>query len=251
MATKRKAPSKKTRFEVFKRDSFQCQYCGSKAPDVVLEVDHIRPVVNGGGGELMNLITSCFDCNRGKGKREISDSSVIEKQRKQIEELNERRQQLEMMMEWKSGVSKLKDMECESVCELVKRISKWNINDHGKKTIRKLIKKFGFQLVLDSTEDSFDRYYDDSENSWDIAFNNIEKIASYKSKPEHEQKIVYCLGILKNRFRHKAELDLAFMLMKEANKLGCDTDTLQSLSKTSWSFDDFISDVRRYIRESL
>ena len=25
--------SKKLRFEVFKRDSFTCQYCGSKAPD--------------------------------------------------------------------------------------------------------------------------------------------------------------------------------------------------------------------------
>jgi len=30
---KRKSLSKKVRFEVFKRDSFQCQYCGASAPD--------------------------------------------------------------------------------------------------------------------------------------------------------------------------------------------------------------------------
>ena len=45
---KRKALSQKIRFEVFKRDSFTCQYCGRKAPDVVLQVDHIVPVAKGG-----------------------------------------------------------------------------------------------------------------------------------------------------------------------------------------------------------
>jgi 5-methylcytosine-specific restriction endonuclease McrA len=41
---KRKSISKKIRFEVFKRDSFTCQYCGSKSPDVTLVIDHIMPV---------------------------------------------------------------------------------------------------------------------------------------------------------------------------------------------------------------
>lgn len=43
----RKALSKKLRFEVFKRDSFTCQYCGDKAPDIILECDHIIPVAVG------------------------------------------------------------------------------------------------------------------------------------------------------------------------------------------------------------
>ena len=67
----RKALSKKTRFEIFKRDLFTCQYCGATPPDVVLEVDHIMPVAGGGTNDEMNLITSCVDCNRGKGKREL------------------------------------------------------------------------------------------------------------------------------------------------------------------------------------
>lgn len=46
MASKqtRKAITKTVRFEVFKRDSFTCQYCGRKAPEAVLNVDHIKPV---------------------------------------------------------------------------------------------------------------------------------------------------------------------------------------------------------------
>jgi len=58
--------SKKTRFEVFKRDGFCCQYCGAVPPKALLEVDHIDPVCNGGTNDIDNLITACFDCNRGK-----------------------------------------------------------------------------------------------------------------------------------------------------------------------------------------
>lgn len=74
LGMKRKAISKRLRFEVFKRDSFVCQYCGAHPPGVLLHIDHIRPVVDGGGNEIDNLITSCEACNLGKGA--ISLTSV-------------------------------------------------------------------------------------------------------------------------------------------------------------------------------
>lgn len=70
---KRKGMSKKLRFDVFKRDSFTCQYCGSHPPKVVLHVDHINPVANRGTNNIDNLITSCDCCNLGKGARLLSD----------------------------------------------------------------------------------------------------------------------------------------------------------------------------------
>jgi len=64
----RRAPlPQKLRYEVLRRDGFTCQYCGRKPPEVELEVDHIDPVSAGGPDEVSNLITSCKDCNRGKG----------------------------------------------------------------------------------------------------------------------------------------------------------------------------------------
>lgn len=47
-STQRKPLSKKTRFDVFKRDQFRCQYCGRTPPTVVLEVDHVVPVAENG-----------------------------------------------------------------------------------------------------------------------------------------------------------------------------------------------------------
>lgn len=60
------AISVRVRFEVFKRDDFTCRYCGRKSPEVVLEVDHIVPVCEGGSDDPMNLATSCWECNSGK-----------------------------------------------------------------------------------------------------------------------------------------------------------------------------------------
>lgn len=60
------ALSKRTRFEVFKRDRFACQYCGRTPPTVVLHVDHIVATANHGSDDPINLVTSCADCNLGK-----------------------------------------------------------------------------------------------------------------------------------------------------------------------------------------
>jgi hypothetical protein len=61
------AISSKLRFEVFKRDDFTCTYCGRRTPEVILEVDHMIPESRGGTDNPENLVTSCFECNRGKG----------------------------------------------------------------------------------------------------------------------------------------------------------------------------------------
>lgn len=66
MTIDRKTLSKRTRFEIFKRDEFTCAYCGQKPPQVTLEVDHIVPLVEGGSDDRENLTTACTDCNRGK-----------------------------------------------------------------------------------------------------------------------------------------------------------------------------------------
>lgn len=89
----RKAISKKIRFNVFKRDGFCCQYCGSKPPTVVLEIDHIHPVSGGGDNAADNLITACFDCNRGKSDGLLSSIPPSLEERAAI--LTEKREQID------------------------------------------------------------------------------------------------------------------------------------------------------------
>lgn len=72
MTVERPSISKKRRFELFKRDGFTCQYCGATPPAVVLHLDHILALANGGSGDDDNLITACEPCNSGKGARSLT-----------------------------------------------------------------------------------------------------------------------------------------------------------------------------------
>jgi hypothetical protein len=87
----RKPISKKVRFDVFKRDGFACQYCGCTPPAVVLEIDHIHPVAKGGTNQVDNLLTACFDCNRGKsaGLLTVLPETVAEKAELMAEKLEQ------------------------------------------------------------------------------------------------------------------------------------------------------------------
>ena len=54
------------RWEVWERDDFTCQHCGSRKK---LSIDHIYPVSLGGETSLDNLQTLCRRCNSIKGNR--------------------------------------------------------------------------------------------------------------------------------------------------------------------------------------
>lgn len=67
------AVSKKLRFEVFKRDLFTCRYCGQRPPQVLLELDHVVPLCEGGPDLAENLVAACQACNRGKAGKRLDD----------------------------------------------------------------------------------------------------------------------------------------------------------------------------------
>ena len=53
-----------TRMNVFKRDNFECQYCGLGKD---LTLDHVLPKARGGKSTWKNLVTACKRCNAKKG----------------------------------------------------------------------------------------------------------------------------------------------------------------------------------------
>jgi len=156
----RKPISKKTRFEVFKRDKFTCQYCGRMAPDVILEIDHIKPVAKGGTNNVLNLITSCRDCNRGKGKRPLSDNAVIKLQQEQLLDLADKAEQLQMMVDWKNELLDSIKKQVQSIDELIFCLSAKKINDDLIRKYVKYFNEFPFNVVWDATIAAFEHYYD-------------------------------------------------------------------------------------------
>lgn len=148
---KRKGLSKKTRFEIFKRDNFTCQYCSGKPPKVPLEIDHIIPVTSGGDNSDENLITACFDCNRGKGARELSLMPI-----ETIDKIERLKIAQEQYREFKRIISKQKKI-IESQIEEVNHLygcffPGWELSERFKVQVKGFINKIGLEECLDSME---------------------------------------------------------------------------------------------------
>ena len=198
--TKRKSISKRVRFEVFKRDAFTCQYCGKSAPDVILHLDHIKPVSKGGNNGILNLVTSCQSCNSGKSDIELSDNSAVKKQQKQLIDMAEKHEQIKLMVEWRESIQNAEDLLVDSVDELItKLLVDKSPNDHGRMLIRKAIKKSSYQDVFDCVNKAYEQSdsIDDFASKW-------AKSISYAGKKQDNlsKKINYAKGILRNRFNY-------------------------------------------------
>ena len=63
-----------TRFNVFLRDRFTCQYCASKKD---LTFDHLLPKSKGGETNWENVVTACSTCNVKKGGRIYKKSGML------------------------------------------------------------------------------------------------------------------------------------------------------------------------------
>jgi hypothetical protein len=149
--------SLKTRFDVFKRDDFTCRYCGRKTPSVVLQVDHVIPVAEGGDNEIENLVTSCFECNNGKGAGLLENlPSEIDVEAKSIL-MAEHERQLREYNEVKRLVRQREDADIGEFLDY------WEAHQPGYKTyypqtssIRNWLKRASVVDLIEAAEITFD-----------------------------------------------------------------------------------------------
>ena len=248
VAAKRKGLGKKLRFEVFKRDGFRCQYCGASAPDVLLVVDHIHPVAGGGKNDILNLITACEPCNAGKGKRELGDHTVLEKQRDQLQELSDRREQLEMMIQWKEGLCDLRTMAVDRLAEFWrKQVPGYSLSEHGRKELGKLARQFEVSEIMEAMQIAAGSYLVQEDGkatqaSVEVAWKKVGGVCRIreleKTKP-YIKDLYYVRGILRKRV-YVDEYRIMGML-EEAHLAGVSTEELKRAARDCRSWTDFQS----------
>ena len=66
-----------TRFNLFLRDGFACQYCGDKFKVQELTFDHVMPRSKGGRTSWENIVTACQECNTAKGDMTLEECHMM------------------------------------------------------------------------------------------------------------------------------------------------------------------------------
>lgn len=244
---KRTHMPKRLRFDVFKRDQFTCQYCGLKAPEVVLQIDHITPVALGGGNDILNLRTACTACNAGKSDKPLSENATIDARRKQLEELEERRQQLDMMHEWHLSLADMDHQQVRMAEDLWFKF----LGKEGRELtvdafahLRKVIGKYGFDATCEAMRIAASPCQNGNKTPSEM-FWKLGSIIITRQRCEQDpelKRVYYIRAIVRNRCNGIDNRE--FMeLVTEARLAGVPLDWVEQAARDSDTWEDFADSV--------
>jgi 5-methylcytosine-specific restriction endonuclease McrA len=69
-------PVKFSRVNIYARDGYRCQYCGTKCGIDQLTYDHVIPRSRGGRTTWDNIVSCCYLCNADKANRTPSEAGM-------------------------------------------------------------------------------------------------------------------------------------------------------------------------------
>jgi hypothetical protein len=205
-------------------------------PDVLLEVDHIEPKAKGGTNSLINLITSCKACNAGKSDRRLSDNAVVTKEREQLRELQQRRQQVEMMFEWQKELAGIEHTITENLAEYWSKLTGgYHLTDIGLTELRKLQRQFDITELMNAMRIAADTYFrqEDGQFTRESVCRGWDKVGGIcyvkKIRNPDLERLYRIKGLLRKRLSYFVEWR-AMKLLREAMDAGIDLDILYGIA---------------------
>jgi hypothetical protein len=128
---------------------------------VILEIDHIIPVVDGGTNDRANLVTACFDCNRGKSwvPLELCPETVAE----QIDRRRELAEQLKALNrlldeEREQATSDINEIGCYWYDQIEAKKGRYVFGDSRAGSIRRFLTTLRKSEILNAVDMAFGRF---------------------------------------------------------------------------------------------
>lgn len=243
--------SQKLRFEVLKRDKFACRYCGAKAPDAVLHVDHIQPRSKGGTNDLMNLVTACKDCNSGKRARLLGDLSVSVANREAMEKAQEQAEQLRMMAEWQAELAQVDQRRHDLINGVLSARFQFKITGASLMAkVDRAISKASMDKFIQAADGVRDWMAKQDEAPDEMAImDRILRMMKYGDRQKDPKAAAaYIVGIMRNRFnlgwRHLNGIGESTI---DALNAGATYEGLEREAKTCKEWLSYISECATFI----
>jgi TolA-binding protein len=178
---------KRIKYEVFEKDAFKCQFCGTGAPNVTLQLVRIQDAQP--DEEWLDtafLSTSCKVCEK---KKSGTDEKSLNNPYMSIDELEERLQQLKMLINWRKGMLNIRKQQLNNlIIYWENKISGFETNNDQKKYLAAHISKYSgdeIRSAMDMAVDKFIKYDEDGkldQSSILTAFSKIPEICQTKTE---------------------------------------------------------------------
>ena len=221
---------------ILERDEFTCTECGQQVPKVLLYIDKIlSPETEdafAGQPEEDKYTCLCESCyKQAHGHLQFKAATRTA----------ERRQQLEMMVEWRRENRCLaSDANAYLIDYINGKIEPYSLTKQGAQNVRKAIRKSNFTTALDAIDETFDHYvtYDKGEDINKASVDEfLSKIGGYlyiNSLPPVEKEMYHILNSCKSRFRW----------WDQQTAKGLVLNYIDALREQGWSEDRILEDLK-------
>jgi hypothetical protein len=188
-------------------------------------------------------------CNLGKAGIPLSNDTAVKKAKHQLDELQERREQLEMMMAWQEGLKDIDDAARQRAAQFWQGLAPgFGLSPTGNGNLALWIRKFGLSDVLSGMREAasglqFTDSGDATKESWEECFHKIPGciVVERRSGGDPEVKRMYYIrGILRNRLREKYfRSDLALQWIEAAHSWDVPIDDIERLARSARNWTQF------------
>ena len=199
---------KRIKFEVFEKDSFKCQVCGAAAPNVTLTLHRLQN--NQQAENWLDpafLTTFCESCQRKNGSQESANTG--NNGHLSLNALEERLDQLKMLINWRKGMIKIRKRQLASLVEFWQElVPSIFLSEVHKKTLLSCISKYSSDDIKEAMRLAVQEFivvHQDgsiARDSFQMAFANIPEICYRKtkmSKTREAEELYHIHDILEER----------------------------------------------------
>lgn len=246
MGRKSRSISKRVRFEVFKRDGFACVYCGAHPPQVLLQLDHLRPIAQGGTCEIDNLVTACEACNNGKGAVELTQ--IPESLRAKASRVAEAEEQLRLYQQTLQDKADRLEDEAWAVANALFPPKCKEIRRDWLKSLKNFLEQLGFHSVQDAAEIAYSRFAFNDKRKWAYFCGVCWK--RIKAPPINDSSLSAITDTLASRLEELDRVECVAFLRATA-AAGINPAWVRHLAGYVSSWAQFKERVSREVRESL
>jgi hypothetical protein len=227
---------------------------------VILHVDHVDPVAEGGTANLLNLVTACVSCNLGKGPRRLADGSIIEAQRQQAEDLQAKHEQLAMLAAWQRGLAQLDQTGAHEAQQFWSDLTGYSLTNQGTVKLRRLIRRYGLGEVLEAMRIAVDQYGERGEDtlftaeSVETSWRKVGGVCHVRRQEAEDpgvRELFYTRGILRNRFGLTGyRLAEALDLLRRGRAAAISLDEQQRWAKKAGSYRDWYTEELQAVEQA-
>ena len=199
---------------------------------------------------MLNLTTACQECNAGKSDRRLDDDTVVRRQQQQLEELQARQEQMEMMLQWKRGLIDLEAQAVDSVAELWTELAAgYHLNERGQAELRRLIGKYGAEEVTEALRIATRSYLrfqpgqavplkESVEDAWKKVGGICHLRREQEDKPYLRQLYAIRAG-LRHRFRYVDEKRAIILMRRVVDERGVAPAAIEQLVQDAPNWTSF------------